>query len=279
MRLAKFLAVGSLLLIILVLSACTREVVKEVVVTPAPGPTATPEATVTEAGTTTTPDANGEARVYQIGIAEDLTTTNHWAYVGPDGTVWNGYVLADDKPALYGYSAKRFDSIPSLAADFPSPLMEEAVEGRTLWSTEVTLKEGVSWSDGLPVTADDFVFTAHTASELQLTGSWPAIVDPDFFERAEADGPYDLKIYFKKRPGLARWQFGLAFMPIFSRNYWEPVVAEAKEAADVIEQQNALYAHVQRTSPALAGSFSSNGNGAHSLKRPSTQTTFSRERK
>ena len=31
-----------------------------------------------------------EPRVYRIGIAEDLTTTNHWAYLGPDSTIWNG---------------------------------------------------------------------------------------------------------------------------------------------------------------------------------------------
>ena len=253
MRHAKWLAVGSLLFILLLLSACTREVVKEVVVTPVPGPTPTTEATVAEAGATSTPEVDGEAGVYRVGIAEDMTTTNYWAYIGPDGTVWNGYVLGGDKPSLYGYSAQRYDWIPSLASDFPSPLAEEMVDGRTLWATEVKLKEGVAWSDGLPVTAEDFVFTAHTAVDFELTGSWPAIVDPDFFDHAEAVGPYDLKIYFKKKPGLARWQFGLAFMPIFSRNYWEPVVAEAGEAGDVIEQQKSLYAHVPENEPSAGG--------------------------
>ena len=253
MRHAKWLLVGSLLLILLALSACTREVIKEVVVTPVPGPTPTPEATATTAETNPPPEAGGEARVYRVGIAEDMTTTNYWAYIGPDGTVWNGYVLSGDKPALYSYSAQRYDWVPSLAADFPSPLAEEVVEGQTIWTTEVKLKEGPTWSDGAPVTAEDFVFTAHTAIDLELTGSWPAIVDPEFFERAESDGPYDLKIYFKKKPGLARWQFGLAFMPIFSKNYWQPVVAEAKTAGDIIEQQKALYAHVPENEPSAGG--------------------------
>ena len=89
------------------------------------------------------------------------------------------------------------------------------------------LKEGVRWSDGIEVTAEDFVFTAHTAIDLQLTGNWPTIVDPEYFERAEAADSYSLKIFFREKPGLARWQFGLAFMPILSKAYWEPVVAEA----------------------------------------------------
>ena len=223
-----------------VLAGCTREVVKEVVVTAEPEPT---------------PVASDSDRVYRIGIAEDLTTTNYWAYLGPDGTVWNGYVLSDSKPSLYSYSAQRFDWIPSLAADFPSPLREEVVDGRTLWTTELELKQGVKWSDGADVTADDFVFTAHTAVDLQLTGGWPSIVDPDYFERAETDGPHRLRIYFKKKPGLARWQFGLAFMPILSSAYWEPVVAEARVAGDITEQQKVLYAHVPDDEPS-AGGFS-----------------------
>ena len=202
---------------------------------------------------TAEPEVQSEPRVYRIGIAEDLTTTNYWAYLGPDGTVWNGYVLGDTKPVLYGYSAQRYEWVPSLAADFPSPLVEEVVDGETFWTTEVELKQGVMWSDGNEVTAEDFAFTAHTASELQLTGNWPSIVDPEYFDHAEAIGPHRLKIYFKQKPGLARWQFGLAFMPIFSKAYWEPVVDMARQAGDLTEQQKALFAHVPEGEPSAGG--------------------------
>ena len=198
-------------------------------------------------------DAVQGDRIYQLGITADLTTTNHWSYLGPDGTTWNGYVLSDTKPVLFSYSGQRFDWVPSLAADFPSPLREEVVGGRTLWSTEIELKQGVEWSDGTDVPADDFVFTAHVARDLQLTGNWPSIVDPEFFDHAEALDPYTLKIYFTKRPGLARWQFGLAFMPVLSRAYWEPVVAEARQAGDITEQQRVLYAHVPEGEPSAGG--------------------------
>ena len=258
MRFRGWIAFFGMILALCLLLGCTREVVKEVVVTPVPGPTATPQPETTGAtdaptATTAAPSEPETAKVYRIGIAEDLTTTNHWAYLGPDGTVWNGYVLGGSKPALYGYSAQRFDWIPSLAADFPSPLKEEEVDGQTFWTTELELIEGVKWSDGNEVTAEDFVFTAHTAIELQLTGSWPSIVDPEYFDHAEAMGPYGLKVYFKQKPGLARWQFGLAFMPIFPKAYWEPVVAEAKQAGDSTEQQKALFAHVPNGEPSAGG--------------------------
>ncbi len=213
----------------------------------APSPTSPPVAQAPASAT------DVSENVYQLGISADLTTTNYWAYLGPDGTIWNLYVLGGDKPSLYTYSAQRYDWVPSLAADFPTALAEETVGGQTFWTTEVALKQGMKWSDGNDVTAEDFIFTAHTVADLELSGNWPSIVDPEFFDHAEAPDPYRLKIFFKQKPGLARWQFGIAFMPIISKAYWEPVVAEAKQAGDVIEQQKVLYAHVPENEPTAGG--------------------------
>ena len=235
------------------LAACSREVVREVVITPAPGPTQTATPSATQAQEQMPEDSGNITRIFKIGLAEDLTTANHWAYLGPDGTVWNGYVLDGGKPVLYGYTAQRYEWTPSLAADFPEPLTQVTEGGQTLWTTRVQLKEGVKWSDGSEVTAEDFVFTAHTAVDMQLSGNWPSMVDPEYFERAEAEGPYSLRIYFKQKPGLARWQFGLAFMPIFPKAYWEPVVGEARQAEDITEQQRVLYAHAPDGEPSAGG--------------------------
>ncbi|MFQ6030754.1 MAG: ABC transporter substrate-binding protein, partial [Dehalococcoidia bacterium] len=223
-----------------------KEVVREVEVVATP----TPSASAPPAPVSAPVPGN---QVYQLGIFEDLTTTNFWAYLGPDTTVWNQYVLGGGKPSLYTYSDKRFDWIPSQAADFPTPLQEETIGGKTLWTSEVELKQGVQWSDGREVTAEDFVFTAHTVRDLQLTGNWPSIVDPEFFDHAEALGPHRLKVFFKQKPGLARWQFGLAFMPMLSQAYWEGVVAEARQQGDLPEQQKALYAHVPENEPTAGG--------------------------
>ena len=225
-----------------------KEVVREVLVTPTAGaPTSdSARATIADSGST-------GPQVYQLGIFEDLTTTNYWSFLGPDTTIWNSYVLGGAKPGLYGLSDQRFDWIPSVAADFPTPLKEETVDGETLWTTEVDLKKGVKWSDGNDVTADDFVFTAHTVRDLQLTGNWSSSVDTEFFDHAEALHPYKLKVYFKQKPGLARWQFGLAFMSMLSKSYWEPIVEEAKKQADIVEQQKVLYGHVPENEPSAGG--------------------------
>ncbi len=264
-----------LIILLTLLLGYTREVVTEVVVTATPGPAAEQSAPAAAASqptpaaeainpTTVTQDTptpvapppesgDEEEKVYRLGISADLTTNNYWAYLGPDGTIWNQYVLSGGNAVLYTYSAQRFDWVPSLAADFPSPLQEETVEGQSFWTTEVPLKRGVKWSDGNDVTAEDFVFTAHTVIEFQLAGNWSSLVDPNYFDHAEAIDPYRLKIFFKQKPGLARWQFGLAFMPIFPSAYWEPIVAEARQAGEAIDQQKALYAHVPENEPTAGG--------------------------
>ena len=238
---------------------------------PAPQPTAAPQEDAVE-------------QIYKIGISEDLTTINYWAFLGPDGTIWNQYVLGGTKPTLYTYTSQSFDWVPYLASDFPTALQEETVDGQVLWTTEIPLKQGVMWSDGSDVTAEDFAFTANTASEMMLTGNWPGIVDPEYFHHAEALDPYRLKIYFQKKPGLARWQFGLAFMPIFPSSYWQPVVDEAKMAGDLNEQHKVLYAHVPDGEPTGGGfAFDKWERGAFAEKvrndgyyfRGSTSTQYS----
>ena len=257
-------------------TGCTREVIKEVPVERIVEKEVIKEvfierpAAQEEAKTTETTESTGP-KIYKLGIFEDLTTTNYWAYLGPDTTIWNSYVLSGGKPALYSLSDQRFDWIPSAATDFPTPVLEEAVGGTTFWTTEVELKKGMKWSDGNDVTAEDFIFTAHTVRDLELSGNWSSSVDTEFFDHAEALDPYKLKIYFKQKPGLARWQFGLAFMPILSKAFWEPVVEEAKKEGTTVEQQRALYAHVPKNEPSAGGYIFKkweNGAFAEKVKNP-----------
>ena len=86
-RVMGILIVCGLILALFALLGCTREVVKEVVVTATPGPASpVPTATVL-ALPTDAPGPDESENIYQVGISADLTTTNFWAYLGPDGTI------------------------------------------------------------------------------------------------------------------------------------------------------------------------------------------------
>ena len=200
--------------------------------------------------------------IYKMGLFEDPISRNIWNYMGgPAGSVWTGYVIGGYHTSLYGYSPQRFDWVPAVADGLPTPLARETVDGTEFWTTEVTIKQGVEWSDGEALTADDFVFTVSTVLDLGLGSNWSQAVDPAFVARAEALDDQRLKIYFKttdadgnaQTPGLSVWQFGLAFMPILPEHYWAPVVEEAKQAGDTAQQIEALFAHVPDGEPTANG--------------------------
>ena len=233
----------------------TREVPVEVRQPQQPAATPQPTAAATPAAPT------GPA-IYKMGLFEDPISRNTWNYLGgPAGSVWTGYVIGGYHTSLYGYSPQRFDWVPAVADGLPTPLARETVDGTEFWTTEVSIKQGVEWSDGEPLTADDFVFTVSTVRELNLGSNWASLVHPAFVDRAEALDDHRLKIYFKstdedgnaQTPGLSIWQFGLAFMPILPEHYWAPVVEEARTAGEVPQQIEALFAHVPDGEPTANG--------------------------
>ena len=148
-------------------------------------------------------------------------------------------------PTLYRLSDFHLSWVPLLAKGKPSDLEQDGA----FWTREVEIKVGVLWSDGREITAHDVAFTVNTALEFKLPGNWAADVDPDFVERAEAKDDHTVKFYFKERPGLARWEYGLSQALIVAKHYWEPVVVEAREAGPIEEQQKVLFAHVPTDEP------------------------------
>ena len=200
--------------------------------------------------------------IYQMGIFAEPISRNYWNYYGgPAGSVWTGYVLAGYAPQLYGYSDQRFDWVPVVASDFPTDLKKETIDGDEFWTAEVPLKEGILWSDGEELTAEDVVFTVNTVLDLQLGANWGSAVDRAFLERVEALDSHRLKVVFKAAdadgnpqvPGLSVWQFGLGFMPILPEHYWAPVVEDAKGAGEGAQQIEALFAHVPEGEPSANG--------------------------
>jgi ABC-type transport system substrate-binding protein len=78
--------------------------------------------------------------------------------------------------------------------------------------------------------------------DLKLTGNWTSNVDPDVVEKVVATDDYTAKVYFKKKPGLAQWQYGLAQQQFAQKKYWEPKVTAAKATAGTEDdKRKALY--------------------------------------
>jgi len=175
------------------------------------------------------PRVGGEGEVYRIAMLSDITTLNIWAAYDPEATTYNYLVMSGFYPSLFGYSEQRFDYIPSLAADFQSDLEEEG----EFWVTTVPLKEGVLWSDGSEITAEDVAWTANTVLLFDLSGNWEAY-DGNFLDRVEVIDPYTAKFYYHTKPGLARHQFGAMMAPIVSQAFWGPLTADAVAAMEAI---------------------------------------------
>lgn len=183
---------------------------------------------------------NQGGKVYRVGVFEDVTTANFWAANGPDNTVWNSYMLPKP-PSLFTLTDKYFTFVPSLAAvSIPDPLVEEG----EFWVTEVPIKEGLVWSDGEAITAEDVAFSANAVLDLGLiSGNFQQWYDANFLDRMEAVDDLTVKVFYHTKPGLARHEWGTLQAPVLAEHYWAPVLAEAmapiEAAGDASEEDMA----------------------------------------
>ncbi|MBI4297406.1 MAG: ABC transporter substrate-binding protein [Chloroflexi bacterium] len=231
------------ILLALVASACGKAA-------PTPTPTRVPSPTATSTPrptATPVPTPTPQPKVWRIGMPADITSTNIWFMLGPGATAYNYYANLNRYPFLYGLSDARFDWVPAWAEGFPTSFIQE---GDFLTAT-VKLKPA-KWSDGQPIIADDVAFTINTALEFQLPGNWADKVDPEFIAKVETVGDQTVKFFFKKQPGLAKWQYGVSGQQFVAKHFWEPLVNEARKAATVEDQQKALFAIVPQNEPAAA---------------------------
>jgi len=186
---------------------------------------------------TTTPSAgdDGQDEVFTIGIPVDVTTGNPWAILGPGSSQYNTYVYANRHTSLYGLSDQVFRWVPSVADDFPTDLEREG----DFWVRTVKIKDGITWSDGEALDANDVAFTFDTALDFELTGNWTGLVRPDFTDRVEAIDDLTVKFYFKtvdargneQIPGLAVWEYAVSGTPIYAEHFWKPLVDAIEPAS------------------------------------------------
>jgi peptide/nickel transport system substrate-binding protein len=205
--------------------------------------------TTTTAGTsesTTTTAAGGTTTgfTYKLGIFEDITTDNFWAYMDPESSVWNAYVLGNQHTSLFTLAAPTWQLVPALATDLPSAATQQGDD----WVVTVPLRSDYMWSDGTPVTANDVAFTFNTAGpDFHLGGNWagsltlyspddPATTDVDEYQdgikSVTAVDDQTVQITFSSDPGLAVWQMGVGLMPIMPQHFWQTAVDQAKASDD-----------------------------------------------
>ena len=214
----------------------------------------TAESTTTTAApsdgdTTTTAAPTPEGFTYKIGMFSDLTTDNFWAYLGPEADVYNGYVLGSSHPGLFTLAYPNILVVPALAEGDPN----EVVQDGGVWAVEQTIRQGVMWSDGEEVTANDLAFTYDVMSEFGLGGNWPgyfslqaeAVEDDPATEDVDETAParegvtsvtavddYTVRVEFSEQPGLALWNNGVGLAPFMPEHFWADMVEEARASDD-----------------------------------------------
>ncbi len=203
--------------------------------------------TTAAGGTDTTAAPSAEGFSYTMGIFADVTTDNYWNLLDLGGTtVWNSYLLEDTHVGLFGIALPGLEIIPDLAAvDEVPPVTQEG----DAWVVEVPMREDATWSDGEPITAEDYVFTWTTARDFALGAGWIEYVraaqednpETETDESAqigvtevEAVDDHTLRFTWNQQPGLSVWGLGNgpANMPIMAQHHWQDVVDEAAASDD-----------------------------------------------
>jgi ABC-type transport system substrate-binding protein len=163
---------------------------------------------------------------YRVGLLAGVSTTNFWEYIGERPTAWNSYVLGPTKPALYGVDPDQNDLTPELAAHPGPPRPTWDADG---WRVRVELGDNLAWSDGVPITARDVVYTFETVRRLGLKGGWTEAFPPEI-ENLAARSDTELTIEFSQRPSLGVWPYGVGMAPVMPAHVWAPLSAGSDEA-------------------------------------------------
>ena len=215
------------------------------------------EATDTTAAPATTAAAAEEAApsgpdgVYKMAIFSDPQSNNYWAFYDTENDVWTGYVMSGQVTSLYTLSIPNYQLVVNMAGE----LVETSADnGDGTFTYSVPVREGYTWSDGSPITANDWQFTFDTVKGLSLGGNFLSAYP---YSCADDEGnskncvvsvvatdDYTVSVTFNYDPGLSTWQYGTAQGPAFSKAYWEQYATD----------KETLYAHDAINAP-VASAF------------------------
>jgi peptide/nickel transport system substrate-binding protein len=97
------------------------------------------------------------------------------------------------------------------------PFLAESGEWSTLTTFDMTLREGLTWSDGEALTADDVVFTFELGQQyaaLWFSPLW------DYLVSVTADGDYDVQFTFTENPVYQEFTDNLYNIPMVPEHLW-----------------------------------------------------------
>jgi len=212
MRPFLFWTVG---LLAVILTACTPPTTLPVLLA-----TATP---ATQTASAPMPIARADAITF--ALIGEVNLTNAWAYYDDPGVDYNNRaVQAGFWPSLYRLNPQTGEFESYLADNMPTTFKHE---GATFTST-VTLRAGLVWSDGTPITAEDVAFSINTGLAFHLGLDWAAAYNSNILVNAEATSAHTIKFIFNSQPAIADWQYGALQGPIVSAGYWSPKIESAQ---------------------------------------------------
>ena len=126
-----------------------------------------------------------------------------------------------------------WDRLVRIGADgLPKPWAAEKFEVKDSTTVEVTLRQGMTFSDGKPVTMDDVMFSYLAP----LQGTKVPMYRPFVADIASIDKVSETVLRFKlKAPNAAFVTTSLAKMNIIPKHIWEPVLASLEGKPENIE--------------------------------------------
>jgi peptide/nickel transport system substrate-binding protein len=172
--------------------------------TPPPEPTTPPP--------TAAPEPTEEPTVVSYERSETLYTSGkQW---GPPSN-WNPIMTWAYAMGTVSFCYETLFLYDPLADEF-IPWLAESGEWTSDTVYEVTLREGITWTDGEPLTAEDVVYTY----ELGKFPSVPYSTLWEWLESVEAVGDLGVKFTFSE-PNYQEWDFLLYQTAIVPKHLWE----------------------------------------------------------
>ena len=168
-----------------------------------------------------------EGATFNVGFIENISTDNWWAAQDTENSSYNQY-LDSGKAQLFKISLPGFVLIPDAAAtDTPVKSVKEG----DVWVVEQPIRDDLYWSDGVQLTANDYVFYFDTVREFNLqTGH--ALVFPENVADVSAPDDFTVRVEFNTDPGLSLWNHGACYAVFVPSHFWAPYVDEAKAAVE-----------------------------------------------